>query len=326
MPARLACLVCALALVALWSAPASAAPLVPHHRATGDYFGFAASGYPDYRRDRLGLPLVPYDGVLHYNPTTIGQYGLWRFSKWRRTRSGRHLRQARRAADWLVRSQQPSGVWLYSFRFGISGIFIEPPWMSGLAQGTGISLLARMFHVTGKRVYLRTARKALEVLRVPLGAGGLRAEFQGNRWYAEYPIGKGTLELTGMLLTLLGLHDLRPVSPLAGRLYKKGRRSLSRMLPLYDAGGGLSYYNLGHLTLGVAPQYEPSAYGSAHVRLLRLLDSFEPERLLLRYARRWARSPQVTLRSQSSAFSARQMAPGSRHAPAPRSTSIDRSL
>lgn len=251
----------------------------PAYEPDGAYLHYAA--LPSIVRsrnvslDRRGIPRVRYGSTApyRYNPVTVAQYGLQEFSYFRAGRGSRHLTNAMRAARWLVRTQDRGGRWLYRYGWRVRGarVRLRPPWASAMAQGQAMSLLTRIFRVTGRRDYLVAAQRARVPLELRVAAGGLVASFRGTRVYEEYPTRPSSLVLNGFMFTLLGLHDLHATAPdrRTDRLLRDGVASLVTLLPLYRRPRG-SLYDLGHLT---GARRRPRAAGSAyHRRHLRLLD------------------------------------------------------
>ena len=142
--------------------------------------------------------------------------------------------------------------WEYSFWFGGG----EPPWVSGLAQGTGIQAVSR----TGQRLERRLGQpgrlgEALGVARAGLGVFRTEAP-EGVR----KPIGSGVHYLlsshsprlyviNGFLQSLVGLYDYGRISgdPEAQTLFAEGERRAREALPAFDTGAW-SLYSRGSAT------------------------------------------------------------------------------
>ena len=155
-----------------------------------------------------------------------------------------------------------------------------------------MSLLTRIYRVTGKRDYLDAAVRGLRPLQIPVSRGGLRTVFLGHPFYEEYPTRPASLVLNGFMFTLLGLYDVARLAPhsAAHELYTSGVRSLLALLPYYDTPDGTSqYYSLLHLTDPPrAPQLASAHYTPIVVELVAALDSIAPHRTLAYYRDRWA--------------------------------------
>jgi hypothetical protein len=101
------------------------------HTPAGEYQGMGAGPRrpklpSNISLDRAGVPMVLYDQWA-YNPVTVAQYGLSRYSLFARYRDHARLKEARRAAEWLVSSQQPDGSWLYFFHWNVEGVeYLDP--------------------------------------------------------------------------------------------------------------------------------------------------------------------------------------------------------
>ncbi|XP_041977576.1 D-glucuronyl C5-epimerase isoform X2 [Aricia agestis] len=195
------------------------------------------------------------------------------------------------AARWLVRSQRPNGGWPVPARRRVAPHVpdLTPGWHSAMSQGHGISVLARAHYRSGDAAFLRAARRALRVLRLPSGAGGVRAVFMDKHvWYEEYPTTPPLFVLNGFIYTLLGLYDLHAIAGDrdAKHMFDDGMASLKALLPLFDTGSG-SFYDLRHFTLGVSPNIARWDYHATHVNQLYLLAGLDPDPILLSTAKRW---------------------------------------
>ena len=246
--------------------------------------------------DKNGIPVVHYDGQFgitgtQYNPLTIAQNGLDFYSSYLYTHNKRQRQQVMRDARWLVRNQTRDGRFLYHFR--LPAYETSSHWASAMAQGGAAALLVRVWHLTGDGRYLRAATRALRPFSQPVRAGGVLDFYLGRYPFYEEAasIKMPTFILNGYLYTLVGLYEVARAVPssAAGKLYMIGFRSLVTMLPLYDNGPGMSLYDLEHLTTGRgAKATADEHYNSVHVQLLRVIDSFTPNRVLRYYRKRWS--------------------------------------
>jgi len=264
----------------------------------GVYLGLAESAPLtkswNTRLDSDGIIGFRYGGRLVKHPTHIAMYGLQQYSIWIRTGDRAARAGAIRHAQWLVRNQdRTTGAWKYPFPFRVGGtdILLPKGWISAMAQGQAISLLTRVHRLLPNDPrYLVAARKALKPLRVHVKDGGTLAVFRGNAFFEEYPTAPGTFTLNGFQFTLIGLADLASLGDdRARRLYLTGEKSLTAMLPLYDARTTTAYH-LGHITLK-GRLHQARGYHRTHVMLLRALDYIRPNATFLTWSDRWATYP-----------------------------------
>ena len=263
----------------------------------GQYMGLARSPAfetrPKVILDPRGLPLVGYAAGHSYNPTSISQYGLRHYGRWLRSRMGDDREKTLRAARWLLAEQAADGRWPYRFTYtvdymgGSPGVTLSPPWSSAMAQGQGISLLVRTWRITGERRYLDAARRAVKPLTLDVARGGLKRRLAGGPFFEEYPTTPPSHVLNGFMFTVIGLWDIAPWSPDAARLYRDGRATLVRALPLYDRGPGqTSAYHLGFRTAGQPAEISPE-YHEVHRAQLRVLDAIETDPSIAAVRKRW---------------------------------------
>jgi hypothetical protein len=239
-------------------------------------------GARDERSRQLGGP-----DEYFYNPVGIAQNGLEHYSYYVIQRKKKELKQAIQMGNWLVHHQDARGAWEYGFYIGQS---LKPPWISGIAQGQVISLLTRLYHKTKRAVYLRSARKALGPLLVPLEFGGLKSQyFPGHPFYEEFPRQPPGMVLNGFILTLLGIYDLAPRSGAAAEAYRQGRDSLRALLPMWDTPGGTAYDLTYKTNRNAKPSLAGCSYVRLHVILLDAMNTIDPQGVYRFYRNKWYR-------------------------------------
>jgi hypothetical protein len=129
--------------------------------------------------------------------------------------------------------------WEYYFAFGGG----RPPWVSGLAQGTGIQSMAR----TAKR--MGREEEIYPVLRTALGVfktrtpEGVRVPTSDGAEYALYSFAPNLHVINGFVQALVGLYDLGRIAGDADAraLYVEGERVARRELPTFDTGAWSLY-------------------------------------------------------------------------------------
>ncbi len=241
------------------------------------------------RFDDDGVPMVRYGDQYYYNPATIAIWGLQNFSNYSLGRLS-HLDAAVRAGQWLHANQDlQTGGWNLDVAVFPEGFAVEPPFVSALGQGLGISLLTRLHHVTGDGEFLEAARRATLPFDEPIADGGVRAELFGHPYFEEFATNPPLFTLNGMLFAVIGLYDLSQAGDeRAQELFQDGLDTVEFSLPFFDTGAA-STYNLKHIA---SPPLEPAianhAYHELHVGLLRALHSISGDALLGSYVERWS--------------------------------------
>lgn len=285
---RLLVLACLIATLA----GAGSAQAAGYHR-TGTYVDQGTARWrptADVKLDSHRIPVVRRPGGWAHNPVTIASVGLSDYSYALRSGDRGSMRAAVRMARWFVRNQRRDGTWPYRYDFPVAGMDLKmkAPWSSAMAQGMAASLLRRAYARTCHRTFIRTAARGLAPLTRPVSRGGLTARLRGGAFYEEYPTRPASFTLNGFMYTLIGLYDLRDVSPRAGRLFRAGRRTLIRNLHLYETGG-ISAYHLGFRTKPPRPILKSLKYHRVHVVGLTVLNRMDPSPTMRRYRDRWAR-------------------------------------
>jgi hypothetical protein len=129
----------------------------------------------------------------------------------------------------------------YLFRFDGG----RPPWVSGLAQGTGLSAFSRAAVRLGEPHYFDAARGALGIFRTPPPSGVRRATKAGAH-YLQYSFAPKLRIANGFAQALNGLHDFAALAnDDEGRaLFAAGEAQLRAELPGFDTGAW-SLYSIG---------------------------------------------------------------------------------
>lgn len=198
------------------------------------------------------------------------------------------------AADWFVNHQDSRGGWpIMVTRKLLPGVMELPPgWYSAMAQGQGISTLVRAYLKSKNKVYLKVACDALKLFEISSAQGGVKARFANSYdWYEEYPTTPSSFVLNGFIFSLFGLYDLKQVATgddleLVTRLYNEGIKSLKAMLLMYDSGIG-TFYDLRHISVGIAPNRARWDYHTVHISQLLQLSRMEEDPIFSRTAQRW---------------------------------------
>lgn len=208
-----------------------------------------------------GAPVVAYRNRNATNPVTTAIVALNAYDAWYWTGDDRWRDAFLRNATWLVAAQQElDGLAAWPYDFEHEGI--EPPWVSGMAQGMAVAVLARAYAATGNESYLDAMERALPAFFVPVEAGGVRRSVGNGSWYEEYPSwSKHTLN--GFLYALLGLADAAEAtdSAAAHALVAEGLRGLRAGIASFDRGVWSEYDLSNHIA--------PAEYQDVHVHQLR---------------------------------------------------------
>jgi hypothetical protein len=118
----------------------------------------------------------------------------------------------------------------------------QPPWVSGLAQGTGLSALSRGAVRLKDTKYFDAARTALGIFKAKPPSGILRKTSTGSH-YLQYSYAPKLRIVNGFTQSLNGLHDFAALANDAeGRkLFDAGEKELRHELPQFDTGAWSLY-------------------------------------------------------------------------------------
>src|SRR5215207_5582680 len=144
--------------------------------------------------------------------------------------------------DELMSIAVPRGgglAWEYYFAFDGG----RPPWVSSLAQGTGLQAIAR----SAKKLQrmpelLPRIRDGLKLFEQSPPTG-VRVETQGGAHYAQYSFWPSLRIINGFVQSLVGLYDVAQITgdARAARLFAEGDRAARAELPRFDTGAWSLY-------------------------------------------------------------------------------------
>ncbi len=241
--------------------------------------------------DRNGVPLLDYHGEIgkQYNPISISQYGLAHFNIYKKTKNQENLTKSIKQADWLVNNlkKNKKGVWVWMHNFDWEyRERLKSPWYSALAQGSGISLLVRIYNKTKQEKYLKTAKKAFLSLKVSIKNGGvLYKDKNNNYWLEEYLVNPPTHVLNGFIWTIFGVYDywLLTQSKEAKELFDNCILTLKENLHKYDIDFWSLYEQSGtKLKMITSPFYH-----RLHIVQLKILYGLTKEDVFKKYYLKW---------------------------------------
>jgi heparosan-N-sulfate-glucuronate 5-epimerase len=227
--------------------------------------------------DATGIPLfdpkfVRLKGKPVYHPIVIIQYGLANHDlalEGNKEAENIFLNCASWLTDHVVEEPEKRFmVWYYPFRMLTPPV--SPPWVSGMAQGQALSLLARAYQITGSSHIAQIAHGAAGSFRYELQDGGILSKTaKGDYFIEELAYQPAIHILNGSLYAVFGLYEYLTVFPNAilETILEKCIRGIEEVLPAFDLGWW-SRYSLG-IRLNLATFY----YHDIHIILLRHLGS-----------------------------------------------------
>jgi hypothetical protein len=253
------------------------------------------------KRDSEGIPLVKHDNGFHYNPVTVAQYALFQYGKFLRKQAS--LDDFTTVADKLLDLQESDGSFRYSFtwHYYLIGTKFKTGWVSAMAQGQALSVLARAYAFTKDNRYWEAGNKAFKFLLTPVAVGGvmdnlgdLNPNWKRYVTFELYPVKPASYTLNGFMFTLLGCYDWWQLDPGASEgscktalaAFTAGIKTLDLILKYYDIGGFASY-DLGYIIYQARPNLDPF-YFAVDIYLLHALYSITGNENLRKYELLWA--------------------------------------
>ncbi len=242
--------------------------------------------------DNFGVPMNDYgyiNGVYigkQRNPVTISHQA---FEYWNKFQNGddKSKKLFLNCADWLVINavdRENFTVWEYAFPWSSYGL--NAPWISGMAQGQGIQVLARAYNLTGDMKYMNIANSSLQSFFIEVKNGGVTYKNlkTGGWWYEEYPIPNDLKEarvLNGFIFALFGIYEYYQITgdEKAKYLFDKGIIELKNHLSDYDTGEWTYYDNLG--------KHANIMYHNVHTKQMLQLYDITQDPVFMRFYQKW---------------------------------------
>ena len=250
--------------------------------------------------DENGVPMIAYGGKYYYNPVTVSQFSLTEYGMYLRGTSP-NLSRFWAGVNKLLELQRADGSFPYEFDFPyyLNARYFHAPWTSGMAQGQALSVLARAWALTKDPGYVEAGNRAFAFLAKSVTDGGdtddlrvLDPSLSSVIVAEEYPSEPPGVVLNGFMFAMLGVYDWARVdSPKANRIqaeqyFQRCLHTLDHVLPYYEVGG-LSAYDLGHLTYHRTPLVR-AYYHAVHIYELHALYSITQDPILRKYELLWS--------------------------------------
>jgi D-glucuronyl C5-epimerase C-terminus len=150
-----------------------------------------------------------------------------------------HRRLLDEMASFAVRRGRRFIAWEYMFHFGGG----SPPWMSGMAQATGIQALGRAASLWNEPSYAGIARRALGAFTARPPRGVRTTGPRGGVHYLQYSFAPRLYIFNAFLQSLIGLYDFSNLAndERARRLYARAVGEGRAEVPLSDVGDWSRY-------------------------------------------------------------------------------------
>ena len=216
-------------------------------------------------------------GRLWNYPGGQARYGLQNLNTYRITEDVFYLHRAAAQAQRLLATHiSVNGAWFYPLRFSRyrhskvnNGELMKPPWYGGMAQGGALSLMVRMYEVTGEARYLAAAKATLNsFLRMGPATGPWVVNLDGAQrlWIQEWPRLPLDYTYNGHMIATYGLHDYYSLTgdTLALLLFRAAASAALDYAPKFRRPGSISRYCLLHGTPN-------EKYHGVHISCLRHL-------------------------------------------------------
>jgi hypothetical protein len=258
------------------------------------YMNFEEKTRYDGPFDEDDIPMLDYKGKLglQYNPNAIAQYAMGFYDLYLDTKENKYKEIFLKQADWFVKNIRVTGdgtgLWEYNFDFEYHK-GLKAPWRSALAQGQGISVLARAFDLTKNQIYLRAATKAFRSFEQEIDKpGGVTfTDEKGCVWFEELIFHPPTHVLNGFIWAMWGVYDYYLVTKnqKAKQLFDAAVKTLEDNIHRFDIG----FWTVYHLHKTMIPMAASPYYQRLHIVQLQAMYAITGKKIFEEYARKWQR-------------------------------------
>lgn len=232
--------------------------------------------YPN--RDIHGgiLETYPKTGQRYFHPIRNTHYALALYARYLQIGNVEDREEFLNIANAIIvngiKREDGSRVWYYPHSY-FKGQ--KTPWISAMAQGQVIAVMARAYECTSDTTYLDAAREAFVPFSKKISDGGVCSDDQSlGVFYEEYAheeLHSQHHTLNGMLSALFGLYDYWKLTGDAEvrEAFAVGVNTIKQNLILYDLSF-CSAYDLRHVLVCVPPLVS-AHYNAVHVAHLHIL-------------------------------------------------------
>ena len=250
--------------------------------------------------DENGIPVV----IRHrskkrgYRPGRVASYALACWNTHRQTGDELYRIVFLKCAEWFM--QFDGGRFLNDFGTGA----LNAPWISGLSQSLGISVLVRAYLLTQDDRFLVQSRKALRPMLVPIEKGGVASRLaDGSFFIEEYPINDPRHVLNGFLSAVFGIIDLHRVDP-----SQRTKVAVDDCWATLNANivhwnlDGWSAYDLHNYQHNGLRNFATASYHSLHIVQLRYALTQTGNRRFQELSSQWRHNLEITSRRMHAHF------------------------
>lgn len=216
------------------------------------YFSQRGYGISNWNNSKIifveGVPKVNYGGTIgiQTNYTTVAQYGLSLYNLYLDTKDEKVLNEFYKQVDFIENggTNLNSNTIVYQYGFDDASYKLKAGWVSSIAQGNVLSILARAYKLDRNSKHLEISRKVYNGMILSVENGGTyRKTSDGFIWFEEAPSEKESLILNGFMYAVIGIYDYADISKDESVLnvFKESLKSFDRTISYYDTGTWILY-------------------------------------------------------------------------------------
>ncbi len=230
--------------------------------------------------DEQGIPLYVKDNRTFYHPIGIALKALHLIDSYKKTRDNRYLTKAELYACKVEEeADEYDDALFFPFKYnnrlgrrkpGGKHDYMIAPWYSGMAQGQCLSVFCRLFRLTHKIKYLKTANKIYKsfwYVERKDAPWVVYVDDNSYLWIEECPLPERTNILNGFIFGIYGIYDYYQTTKSGQSMYlfQAAVTTIKKYVRKYRHKGDRSEYCLSY------KRKTSLKYHRVHIKQLRTL-------------------------------------------------------
>ena len=227
---------------------------------------------------------IPYTDKWDYYPIFMARYSIGNLELFLDTSNEKYKEVFLNQTNWLLKNltfKDDFAVWEHNYKLPYYDF--KTPWVHGLAQGLGMTVLLKTYQITDDKEYLKTSEKVFNSFNIEISKGGVKyVDEKDNIWLEEYALLPPPHVLNGFITILFGIHEFHKVTgnKKALTLWNEGIKTIKTNLEKYEAGHW-SIYDL------LRKYPSTNNYHKLHIWQLKTLYELTNEKIFLYYSKKW---------------------------------------
>ena len=238
--------------------------------------------------DKKNIPLfdpkkVKINDKICYHPTVIIQFGLAKFNKWIIDNNQNDYDGFENCCNWLIENAlyDSNKFLVWQINFDLNYLNISSPWISGLTQAQGISLLLRYYQNNKCKKIKIILTELTKIFKTDLEKGGVVSFLRNDKYFIQEA--SDIKILNGCLSALIGIYEylLFFEDEKLKKIFMGNLSYLEENIHQFDLGFWSLY------STGLRFNISDNHYHSTHIKQLNYLGNLTNSDILIEYSIKW---------------------------------------